>query len=301
MSNKKNTNKKITTLRLARIIAALTYQLAKLIMPMYGPKGRKGYGKPRLLALYAGKIALKNAPWSEITEIARLVKDDIGLEDIPDESTVRKFVSKLDIKIVNTFIALTLAIAGLKHITIAVDSTGFTLYGPSHYFLRRAKKRESFMKLHVAMDVDSKLILVSIATTDGAHDGKVFREQIVRLLMALKDLLGFDISFVLADAMYDSEENIRLVWDDLRALPLINIARRGGAIRNVLRLLVKRLVEANKHIYGRRWLLEAAFKTIKRLFGCEVRSLSRRMAAIETAFKAVCYNLYRLCLYLGLL
>ena len=41
MSNKKNTNKKITTLRLARIIAALTYQLAKLIMPMYEPKGRK--------------------------------------------------------------------------------------------------------------------------------------------------------------------------------------------------------------------------------------------------------------------
>jgi len=88
------------------------------------------------------------------------------------------------------------------------------------------------------------------------------------LLKALKDLLGFDIAFVLADAMYDSEENIRLVWNDLRALPLINIARGGGAIRNALRLLVKCLVEANKHIYGRRWLLEAAFKTIKRLFGC---------------------------------
>ena len=52
--------------------------------------------------------------------------------------------------------------------------------------------------------------------------------------------------------MYDSEENIRLVWNDLRALPLINIARGGGAIRNALRLLVKCLVEANKHIYGRR-------------------------------------------------
>ncbi len=70
-------------------------------------------------------------------------------------------MSKLSIKIVNTFIALTLAIVGLKHITIPTDSTGFTLYGPSHYFLRQAKKGESFMKLHVAIDVDSKLILVS--------------------------------------------------------------------------------------------------------------------------------------------
>jgi len=78
MSNKEKINKKVSILRPTRIIAILTYQLAKLIMPMYGPKGRKGYGKPRLLALYAGKTVLKNAPWSEITEIARLVKDDIG-------------------------------------------------------------------------------------------------------------------------------------------------------------------------------------------------------------------------------
>ena len=301
MSNRKKTNKKITSLRLVRILTILAYRLAKLIMPMYRPKGRKGYGKPRLLALYVGKIALRNAPWSEIAEIARLVKDDIGLENIPDESTVRKFVGRLDKGIINVFIALAVAIISLKHVVIALDSTGFTLYGPSHYFLRRAKKRESFMKLHVAMDVESGLILVAIATTDGAHDGRVFKEHIVGLLKAIKDILGFDIAFVLADAMYDSEENIRLVRGDLGALPLINIARRGGTIKSPLRVLVKRLVEVNKHIYGRRWLLEAAFKTIKRLFSCEVRSLSLRMAVIEAVFKAVCYNLYRLCLHFGLL
>ena len=133
------------------------------------------------------------------------------------------------------------------------------------------------------------------------NDGKVFKEQIVKLLEALKDLLSFDIAFVLADAMYDSEESIHLVWSDLRALSLINIARRGGAIRNPLRLLVKCLVGVNKSIYGRRWLFEAAFKTIKRLFGCEVRSLSEYMVVIETAFKVVCYNPYCLCLYFGLL
>ena len=103
---------------------------------MYGPKGRKGYGKPRLLALYAGKTAPKNAPWSEITEVAKLVRDYIGLGDIPDESTLRKFVGKLDIKIINTLIALTLAIMNLKHITTTLDSMGFTLYEQSHYFLR---------------------------------------------------------------------------------------------------------------------------------------------------------------------
>ena len=92
-----------------------------------------------------------------------------------------------------------------------------------------------------------------------------------------------------------------MVRNDLRVLPLINIARRGEAIKNPPGLLVKCLVEVNKPIYGRRWLLEATFKTIKRLFGCEVRSLSGRMAVIETAFKAVCYNLYRLCLHSELL
>jgi len=300
MKNNKKKNKK-TTLRLVRALMILAYRLARIMMPMYGQRGRKGYGKPRLLALYVGKTALKNAPWSEVTEIARLIKDDIGLKDIPDESTVRKFVKKLDEKIINAFMILTVAMMNLKYVTIAVDSTGFTLYGPSHYFLRRAKKRESFMKLHVAMDVDSKLILVAVATTDGAHDGKVFREQIAGLLKAIKDLLGLDILFVLADAMYDSKKNIRLVQKDLGALPLINIARRGGAIRDSLRLFVKHLVEVNKRIYSKRWLLEAAFKTIKRLFSCEVRSLSLRMAVIETAFKAICYNLYRLCLHFGLL
>jgi len=71
------------------------------------------------------------------------------------------------------------------------------------------------MKLHAAIDVDSGLILVSMVTNDGMHDGKVFREQIVGLLEAIKDLLGFDIAFVLADAMYDSKKNIRLVWDSI--------------------------------------------------------------------------------------
>jgi len=114
------------------------------------------------------------------------------------------------------------------------------------------------------MDVDSGLILVSVTTTDNTHDGKVFRERIVGLLKAIRALLGLGIVFVLANAIYDSEEHVQLVRSNLGALSLINIAKHGGAIKNSLRLFVGHLVEANRHIYGRRLLLEAAFKTIKR-------------------------------------
>ncbi len=165
----------------------------------------------------------------------------------------------------------------------AVDSTGIQIYYRSYYYTHRigevGKIREG-LKLHAAVDIDSKLITNAIVTKWHTNDSPY-------LIPLLKDE---KIKEVYADKGYDSLRNIRFVLE------------RGGepyiAIRkNAHRGLRKRLLKKTKspewkNKYSHRNVIESVFHSFKREVGDYIFAHSFYISSKLLLFKVLAYDLY---------
>ena len=93
-----------------------------------------------------------------------------------------------------------------KHhkITVALDSTGFSLnkYGGWMAHRWNLKKLTRWVKLHVAVDVDTNGILAFVVTDESVGDNSC-TGKLMDFVMAA----GHDVGCLLADAAYNSKEN----------------------------------------------------------------------------------------------
>jgi hypothetical protein len=176
--------------------------------------------------------------------------------------------------------------------TIAVDSTGVKVHRAGGWVERKHGKKKRYVKLHFAVDVETKEVVSMEVSTDDVHDVKAFQG----LLEGAEERRR--VSEWLGDGAYDSGG----VYEALEARgiePVIKPRRnsrpgtrspaRGRAVEEFLDLGYDGW--AVEKGYGRRWAVETAFSTFKRLFG--EHSLARSMDCIrkELVAKVSLYNL----------
>jgi hypothetical protein len=95
-------------------------------------------------------------------------------------------------------------------------STGFKITHASQYYAERTEARRKHAKLSIGADVLQKIICNSrIKRAPTRHDNIDFRPIITRTSNILP------LSVVTADRGYDSEDNHRLVREDLHAFSII--------------------------------------------------------------------------------
>ena len=177
-------------------------------------------------------------------------------------------------------------------IAIAVDSTGVRVHRAGGWVERKHGKKKRYVKLHFAVDVESKEVVVMEVSNDDVHDVKAFPG----LLKGAEERRR--VSEWLGDGAYDSGG----VYEALEARgiePIIKPRRnsvpgtgsssRGRVVREFQGLGYE--VWAREKGYGRRWAAETAFSTFKRLFG--EHSLARTMDSIarELVAKVSLYNM----------
>jgi IS5 family transposase len=177
-------------------------------------------------------------------------------------------------------------------IAIAVDSTGVKVHRAGGWVERKHGKRKRYVKLHFAVDVESKEVVAMEVSTDDTHDVNAFPRLIERAEERRR------ISQALGDGAYDSAE----AYEELEARgvePIIKPRRnsrpdtpspsRRSAVRQYLNL--GHQAWARLKGYGRRWMVETAFSTFKRLFG--EHSLARTLENIarELVAKVAIYNI----------
>lgn len=193
--------------------------------------------------------------------------------------------------------------------TMIVDSTGISITNRGEWMRKIHRKGKideckGFLKLHVAIDEESKEILTAEITTEKVSDNKRFKQLIENSI----NNTGKKIKKIKADGSYSSYDDFDLLRQ-LRIEPIINIPKNAdiglpenqykNRRRNLEpRIRIKYAKEQLKNKkkwrkekqYGKRWHIETLFSTIKRQFGQHAQAKKYKNMQHEQTFKLQLYN-----------
>jgi len=176
-------------------------------------------------------------------------------------------------------------------VAIALDSTGVKVEKAGGWVERTHGKKKRYVKLHFAVRVDTHEVVSMEVTTDDVHDSK----EAAGLLEGAERRTS--VKEALFDGAYDSEE----VYEELDKRKIEAVVKprsnarsdTGPFSRSVAVGMIRELgygTWAETVGYGRRWAVETAYSTFKRLFGEGVMGRSLGSIALELAGKVALYN-----------
>jgi hypothetical protein len=184
---------------------------------------------------------------------------------------------------------------GLKEtsdpVSIAVDSTGIKVQKAGGWIERVHGKKKRYVKLHFAVRVDTHEVVAMEVSTDDVHD--------VKALPGLVEESGgrVRVAEVIGDGAYDSSRVYALL--EAKGIRVTVKPRRNGRVdrghpgRRRAVELVRSLGYggwAELVGYGRRWAVETAYSTFKRMFGEGSLARSFENIARELVGKVTLYN-----------
>ena len=175
--------------------------------------------------------------------------------------------------------------------SIAVDSTGISVHKSGGWVERKHGKKKRYVKLHFAVRVDTHEVVSMEVTTDDAHDS----EAVPGLLDEAERRVR--VAAFIGDGAYDSGQvyaelerrGIEAVIKPRRnARPDTGPSARGVAVGQVMELGYGTWAELTG--YGRRWAVETAYSSFKRLFGEHAMGRSLGSISLELVGKVALYN-----------
>ena len=204
---------------------------------------------------------------------------------VPDYTLLQKRIASMKIKIPARY-------KKKKNTIIAVDSTGFKVTNSGEWMRSKWNgKRKGFLKMHIAVDVKTGEILVSVITDEHSHDSPQL-EKLVK--QASKH---GTISAVLADGAYDSYRGFSYLSDQ-KITPGIRVRKnsvpKSRGCRAHKLAVIAQFADYKKWAasvsYGKRWRVESTFSALKRIFGEAVRSKNKKNMATELMLRIMLYN-----------
>ena len=176
-------------------------------------------------------------------------------------------------------------------VVIAVDSTGVSVHRAGGWVERVHGKKKRYVKIHFAVNVETKEVVAMEVTTDDVHDSRVFPN----LLEGAER--GGRVSRVIGDGAFDSSEVYELL--ESKGIEAAIKPRRNSrldtpskarreAVNLYRRLGHKRWVKRKG--YGKRWSVETAYSTFKRTFGEYCMAKNMENIEKELTTKAFIYN-----------
>ncbi len=216
---------------------------------------------------------------------------------MPHFTTLQKAAKRLKVafleRVVSGFILFTMTL----YVRTGIDATGFQLTRASAHYTKILKKdRKSrrrikkWLKLTTFVDLDKQLIITQKIRRAPANDNRDFK-PVVQKGKEVFDEAEKDVKSLDADKGYDSEENHRIVVEDLKAEDRIRMKYRDkpiwkthGRYRKKAKKRIRRL-RANYRSKN-----ETIFSVLKRISGSMIRSRNVSMQNKEVLFKEIAYN-----------
>ena len=184
-------------------------------------------------------------------------------------------------------------------IIIAIDSTGIKITNRGQWMQEKwqVKKKKGYLKIHIAVNIKTKEILALEVTDEKVHDGKIMPKLIEHILKNNNDI---KIESALGDGSYDSNENFKYLQKK-RIRPAIKVRKnsiislKNNSLRNrEVKFQTRDLLQwKKKRKYGKRWISETVFSSIKRTFGEYVSAIKFQNMIKEMILKVSLYNLFR--------
>ena len=238
-----------------------------------------------VLRAHEGKAYRDFVEWLGVCDC---LVDFLDLARIPHYTTLQKAASRLRPGFLEELMGYIGGLVAKEGCVVGIDSTGFSLdYSSRHYCLRikRADKHKNYLKLSMAADMNSQVILSTRMRLQRRHDSI----DLETVLQRAKDVV--DMSAVVADKGYDSEENLSFIEEKLHARAVISLKNidkplkktKGKRRRKLKRRFPKRL-------YRQRSKAETVFSVVKREYGETILSRTQRTKKNECYFKLIAYN-----------
>ncbi len=207
---------------------------------------------------------------------------------VPDYSTICRRINRLKPKFERSLRELG------DDVVVAVDASGIKVTNRGEW--RRevwgGKSKRGYLKIHVAVDAETKQILAMEVTSDKVGDTKKFMPVVEKASEVA------NVRLALADQAYDSRENFDFlepkgIDPGIKVRPNSSGKARGSwARRRAVREFLKDEKKWKRKVgYGRRWAAEGAFSAMKRTFGEFAAAHKFRNMANEMVLKAFCYNM----------
>ena len=249
-----------------------SYSYARIVLNLYSSKySKKLYSQPALFTIIALKTYL-NLTYREIVEFISFsdrLQKYLKIRSAPNHSTLQKFFKRMPTDMFERITTQIISHLEIRPKLVALDGSGFTSdYADKYYSKIRSHDVKNFTKCHIAIDVDSRMILYSQAVKGPRHDVKF-------AIASIRGLKKYNPQFIIADKAYDTNAIRTCINEEIKAsdqIPLKSNFRHGW----YRRLSIKTF---KKEIYSRRNNVESIFSVIKRKYSGINKSKSTRLKA----------------------
>ena len=212
---------------------------------------------------------------------------------IPDYSTISRRINRLDIKVEDNDSKEFKE----NYLVIAIDITGINVTNRGQWLSNKWHVKKGYLKIHISVNITSKKILSIKVTDEQVHNGKTLLELVVDVIKPNRKITAA-VGKLFSDGAYDSNDVFRCLSDN-GVIPCIKLRKNSRVrlktdyiLRNLLVIDQKNELQKWKDSvsYGKRWIVETVFSSIKRMFGEYVYSVKFENMVKEMALKASLYN-----------
>jgi hypothetical protein len=256
-------------------------------------------------------------------QLQGIIEDCIGEDDAPNFSAIYKRINKIKLEENNGKSWFADGKTKTEIVFLAGDSTGLKPTSRGDWMGNKWKIRRGFIKMHVMVDSKTKKIYAVSVTDDSCGDAPEFKKLLDEALQNIEkspNVVQSDEMYVGADGAYDSNDN----FDECRkqnVIPAIPVRKnfsgkaKGNTARKEQGLIQlgnckinRKNIKMFNHLteeeklenqkkwkvnikYGRRWSVEIAFSTWKRILGENISARVWCNVVREIKFKVMIYNL----------
>jgi hypothetical protein len=187
-------------------------------------------------------------------------------------------------------------LASKEPVVIAVDSTGIKVTNRGEWMREKWKVHRGWIKVHLAVNVETKEIVAIEVTDERVSDGSKFNSLIDQ---AEENLSERKIEKALGDGAFDRREIFdhlqeKLIQPVIKTRSNANTKARGSPARAKAVMERKELGYQRwkeKYNYGRRWATETVFSAVKRISGEHVAATKTENMMQEVILKFSFYNM----------
>ena len=174
------------------------------------------------------------------------LKNYLKIKNAPDFTTLQKFFKRMPTNMFEKITTIIVTNLKIKPKLIALDGSGFTSDNADKYYSKiRGNERKHYTKSHIAIDVDTKIILYSQAVKGPRHDTKF-------AIASIRAVKKYKPEYILADKAYDTEPIRRCINKEIKAKDQIPL--KSNFTHGVYRRKSQKTFQ--KQIYNRRGNVE---------------------------------------------